>query len=249
MSGAVGIDGCPGGWIAVCLRANEFHVELVSDLRSFLTSRKRSDLVLIDMPIGFPDSQPRPCETEARALLGWPRSSSVFSVPVREVITDARTYTAASNIQRAKIDRGLTKQCWNLVPKMKALDTILRDANHACRIRESHPEVVFGALNQGRFDTTARGFGLVASKKKSVGREQRLAILEQYQKNARKIYAHAESSYRRKDLARDDIVDALGLAIAAQLIQRKRATLLTLPPNPPRDSHGLAMEIVYVKPQ
>jgi predicted RNase H-like nuclease len=49
----------------------------------------------------------------------------------------------------------------------------------------------------------------------------------------------------RRDLARDDIVDAIA-ALACAIAPA--AEVRTLPADPPRDSCGLAMEMVYRSP-
>lgn len=247
MARAIGIDGCPGGWFVVSIHANGFHVKLVTDLAAYLGACRGSDQVWIDMPIGFPVDDVRECESAARKYLGWPRSSSVFPVPVRDVIAHAQNYAQASTIQRRTIGRGLTKQCWNIVPKMRELDHVMRNARGG--VRESHPEVVFAALNRRRFPTTTTGSGLVASKTKGEGRTQRLSILRDWSTQIDAIYNEAKATHRRKDLGLDDIIDALGLAIAARLVQTGRATLITLPATPSADVHGRPMEIVYAEPK
>jgi len=50
------------------------------------------------------------------------------------------------------------------------------------------------------------------------------------------------SKFLRKDLAKDDILDALVLALTAAYPSEK---LVTFPPNPPYDEKQLRMEIVY----
>lgn len=52
----------------------------------------------------------------------------------------------------------------------------------------------------------------------------------------------AMSKFLRKDLAKDDILDALVLALTAAYPSEK---LVTFPPNPPYDEKQLRMEIVY----
>lgn len=76
----IGIDGCKAGWIAWIVSGNEppeFKVvktldELLDDLTGATT--------LIDMPIGFSDSQTpdRLCDKAARRFLTSKRGSSVF---------------------------------------------------------------------------------------------------------------------------------------------------------------------------
>jgi hypothetical protein len=71
---------------------------------------------------------------------------------------------------------------------------------------------------------------------------QRLAVLQPYVPQARQIVEQALASYPRRILARDDIVDALVLALSAAMPPER---LASLPALPPRDAHGLPMGIVY----
>ena len=50
---------------------------------------------------------------------------------------------------------------------------------------------------------------------------------------------------QRKDVRRDDAVDAM---VAALTASTEGSALRTLPPNPPQDSVGLPMEMVYAEP-
>jgi len=49
-------------------------------------------------------------------------------------------------------------------------------------------------------------------------------------------------AFKRKELARDDILDAMALALTASF---PPGTLCTVPENPEKDNKGLPMEIVY----
>ena len=51
--------------------------------------------------------------------------------------------------------------------------------------------------------------------------------------------------FKRKEVARDDAVDALAAAVTAAA---PAAALRTLPPQPHEDRTGLRMEMVYVEP-
>jgi predicted RNase H-like nuclease len=67
------------------------------------------------------------------------------------------------------------------------------------------------------------------------------------------MYPHTEmivelalGRFKRKDLARDDILDAIVLAVSAKYSVK---SIQTVPADPPRDKKGLPMEIVYAMPQ
>ena len=68
-----GIDGCKRGWVMV--RRDEegrFNKHVVKALDNL----PKTDIVLIDIPIGLPDSGRRDCDLEARRMLGSMRGRS-----------------------------------------------------------------------------------------------------------------------------------------------------------------------------
>jgi len=96
-----------------------------------------------------------------------------------------------------------------------------------------HPEVAFWALN----DRKPLQFG----KKKPEGATERLDILMKFLPNAKDCYVKARQTYKRKDVAADDVLDAMVGAVTARFFPR----IATLPESPTRDEEGLAMEMVY----
>lgn len=101
-------------------------------------------------------------------------------------------------------------------------------------VRESHPEICFWSLNEQR--------PMTENKKCRAGREERLNTLKKISPKAEAVVETAAKAHPRKDVAWDDVIDALVLAVTARLGHRR---LRTLPPNPQRDSFGLPMEIVF----
>ena len=235
----LGIDGCARGWFCVCLDASvgwSFSVIASDAVASVAASAKA---VLIDIPIGLPDHgvDGRVCDREARRQLGRARSSSVFPVPARASL-QARDFAEAQEINRRHTGRGISKQSWLIAPRISAIDGLLRaDSRLRGVLRESHPEVCFWALNGA---TAMRH-----NKKTPQGRMERMALLRRYFPAADSVFDAAVTRYRRKQVARDDIVDALVLAVSAKL---GAGRYRSLPANPPRDAAGLAMEMVFYAP-
>ena len=230
----VGVDGCAGGWFLVALEADgRWDMVLASGLASLISRFTAADRVLVDIPIGLPDSQPRECDRAARRRLGRPRAASVFPVPCRAAVT-AADYRAACRLNQRALGRALTRQTWNICAKIAAMDAFL-DAHPGLRpqVREAHPEVVFQALNGGT--------AIVAPKRSEAGRARRLAVLEGWFGDAGALLTAALERFPRSLLAADDVLDALALAVAAWLSR----PLASLPAEPPRDERGLPMEIVY----
>ena len=52
---SVGIDGCKGKWVAVCLTENKFEVDKFNNIEEICEKYKNADSIIIDMPIGLPE--------------------------------------------------------------------------------------------------------------------------------------------------------------------------------------------------
>lgn len=233
----VGVDGCPGGWFYVGLdREREWLIGLVPTVSALLQALPQARLLLIDMPIGLRESggEERYCDRAARKVLGRARASSVFPVPVRAAL-QAASYEEAGAINRRQSGKGITRQAWNIVPKLCELDTLMQHSGNAReRMREAHPEVCFWALNGRR--------SMQHNKKTPPGRHEREKVLSRYFSAITDLQAYAASHYPRSRLGRDDVLDAAVLALTAWY---DRSGLRSLPEEPERDAYGLAMEIVY----
>lgn len=229
-----GVDACKKGWFAVALdRQGNWDIGIFKDVVDFWSAFQNASLVLIDIPIGLPYCQKRRCDIEARKLLDR-RASSVFPVPCREAL-QAKTYGQACRMNQQVMGVKLTIQTWNISAKIVEVDRFLRNNKPAQRrIRESHPELCFRAL--------AGGHPMAYSKKKPQGFSERYSILKKIYPETKAIVDNALKRFRRKDLARDDILDAIVLAVSAKL---PLTSIRTVPSNPPRDKKGLPMEIVY----
>ena len=129
----------------------------------------------------------------------------------------------------------LTPPAFDTLPKIEKVDTFIRkrDVNSHPRIREVHPEICLWALNDKK--------AMEYSKKKKDGLEERLCVLKHYP-NTINIYNKALKEFLRKEVAKDDIVDAIAAAITANCCPDN---LHTLPAVPERDDMGLPMEMVY----
>ena len=234
---AAGIDGCRAGWFFVALdEGGVFRHGLARCFGEAIDALRRAGLVLVDIPIGLPGAgrPARDCDVVARRAIS-PRGSTIFPAPSRAAL-DAQDYASACAANRDETGRGISCQCWNIVPKIREVDRYLRRATGYPPIREMHPEVAFWALNDGK--------PLLTRKKSRDGLEERLAVLARYWPEARTGFAACETAYRRKDVARDDIVDAMAGAVTA----RFGPGLATFPARPALDGAGLPMEIVYARP-
>lgn len=233
----IGVDACKKGWFAAALdrRAN-WDIGIFRSIDALWSAFQNAFLILIDMPIGLPSDNKRRCDTEARKLLNR-RASSVFPVPCREAL-HARTYRQACRINQQVLGVKLTIQTWNISAKILEVDRFLSNNKQARRrFRESHPELCFWALAGGRT--------MAYSKKTAQGFVERCSVLLKNCPQTNEIVQQALDQFKRKNLARDDILDAIALAVSAKLGSNSSRTV---PLNPPVDEKGLPMEIVYAVP-
>ena len=234
----IGVDACKKGWFAVALdRQGNWDIGIFKTIVDFWGAFQKVSLILIDIPIGLPYSGKRSCDIETRKILGR-RASSVFPVPCRKAL-QAKTYGQACRINQQVMGVKLTIQTWNISAKIVEVDRLLRNNKQAQRrIRESHPELCFWSL--------AGGHPMVYSKKRPQGFSERYSILQKIYPQTKAIVGKALERFMRKDLARDDILDAIVLAVSARF---RLTSIRTVPPAPPRDKKDLPMEIVYFVPE
>ena len=225
-----GADACAGGWCVVTLPvAGDATVEVVDKLRKVtdLQAKGRLGAVGVDIPIGLSDGPPRRCDEDARRLVGE-RRSSVFPAPVRPVL-GARSYEAALARSREASGVGLSKQSWNLVPKIAEVDRLL-DPTRQGSVFEVHPEAAFARVH---------GVAMTHPKKSTAGRDERLAALAPHVPNIGALVAR-----RPKGAAADDVLDAAVVALTARAELAGNADRLG---ERRHDARGLVMEIVVPK--
>lgn len=212
-----------GGGVALDVR--ETFAEAAAD---------RADLILVDMPIGLADEGDRAADLEAKRALGR-RHMCVFPAPPRGVI-GIDDYAAASAESHRLTGRKLSKQAWNIVPKIREVDGAMR-AGTASPVRECHPEVCVWGL---------AGVPEPEPKRTRAGATARLVVLERFVPGVEDVVERFLAGTPASVLQRDDAVDAVICAVTAAGVWD--GTLRTLPASPPRDRHGLPMEMVYRVP-
>jgi predicted RNase H-like nuclease len=92
-----GVDGCRAGWVAFKVEVPSFATsDDVVDLAELLSKRPNElSCIAIDIPIGLLNGS-RACDKAARKLLGRPRGSSVFAVPVHRADCDPCSATGVA---------------------------------------------------------------------------------------------------------------------------------------------------------
>lgn len=238
----IGVDGCKSGWVAAVNDASrDLQIEVFSELKELWEKYQSScSLLLIDMPIGLVETGPegRACDRLARRMLSPRRHSSIFTPPCRAALYVPEEQASEINYEHTR--KKLSRQTINIMPKMREVDRWMRRLSVPVRqkIRESHPEVIFTAMNGGS--------PLIHNKKQPEGQEERLAILERYHPAIRPVLQKAQADILRKVALTDDLIDALVLGIAAKVAREQPQKSSSLPEIPPLDGEGLPMEIFYV---
>jgi predicted RNase H-like nuclease len=190
---------------------------------------------LIDIPIGLKagGSGERLSDLEARRILKS-RKSCIFPVPCREAIY-AESYEKACKINKELAGKSISKQAWNIVPKIRDVDSYLIE-NETLRekVKEVAPEICFQSLT---------GASMGSSKKSVDGFLERINVLKGFCLLTDEIVEATISNYRRKKVARDDILDALAAAITAKIGFEDGFEYA--PCNPETDSKGLKIQMAY----
>jgi predicted RNase H-like nuclease len=239
----VGVDGCKKGWLGIRIASSkDWEIEVFEKFYLLWEKYQDASLILVDIPIGLlDDAHGRPCDWLARRILGS-RYRSVFPVPCRPAV-HAATYDEAIKVNEKRTGSRIFRATWNIMGKISEVENfLLRTPKARNSVREVHPEICFWALNNHKptkYSKTKKG-------EKGKGFEERVGILESVFPNTNDIINEGLFKYKRKDVAPDDILDALAAAITGLLGSTR---LKTLPENPGRDAHGLPMEMVYFIPE
>lgn len=233
----IGIDGCRKGWFFVGIDDDgAFRTGVVPCISAIGPWLDAAEQVLVDIPIGLlsSGSEERLCDVAARRMIS-PRGATVFPAPARTAVY-IHSYAEASAENQRRLGRKLSKQSFQICSKIREVDEFVRALRPGPKLREMHPEVAFCALG----DMSP----LLTRKKKPDGYRDRLRLLRSvYTGTDGVIEAAREGEPLKKDLADDDILDALVGAVTARLWRH----LHTLPAAPPLDDEGLPMEIVYAE--
>lgn len=233
----IGVDGCRAGWCVDYETSGGVVIDLCDQISTVVAEEKNPEQVLIDIPIGLPDIiHPRSVEKVARSVMKK-RAATVFETPCREAVY-ADTYQEALRCHQQYSGKGISIQSWYICPKIREVDTFLQEqSTYVNVLKEAHPELCFYFLQK---EPTH-----LESKKTREGIEQRLAILEIWKEEVRDIYQSARSSFRKKDVQDDDIIDALCLYVV-NVLSRKNELLGLV--KPASDKLGLDMNMYYVNP-
>lgn len=144
--GAVlGVDGARGGWVGVRWDGTDLACAFAPTLLGLLEAVAPVVVVAVDMPIELEASATRACEDLARPLLGA-RRSSLFQSPSLGALDFADDdYPGANAWSKATTGRGISKQAWFLVPKIREVRALAQATD--VPVRECMPELSFRAMH------------------------------------------------------------------------------------------------------
>jgi predicted RNase H-like nuclease len=236
----VGVDGCPGGWVAVTwdtvdktlvARVHPTFVEVLDVYQD-------AAALGVDIPIGLGEGQPRQCDLLARKAIS-PRGSCVFPAPDARLVealiqtnASAHDFRHALSLARELTNKGISKQVFYICPKITEVNLAMTPELQQ-RVFEIHPEVSFWAL--------AGKQPMVHKKRRQAGYDERAMLLEE--KLDVTIWPRKEAFENARPAKPDDVLDAAVAAWTARRVSEDNAELL--PTNPPIDRRGLRMAIVY----
>jgi len=229
MTRVMGVDGIHEGWVGVLVEIQKgavgsLEIKKFSSFKDILVLDPFPNVITIDIPIGLMDEMERGgrvCDREARRLLGPPRSSSVFSPPIRPAL-------GVNGYEEAK-RYGLTLQAFGIMPKIREVDEQMTPELQK-RIFEVHPELSFREMN---------GRSMRHNKKGSQGRLDRIQAIES------RLPGFSEGCLenRPEGVGLDDLLDAFAAVWTALRIVACRA--VRFPAEPPRDGKSLRMEMWF----
>jgi len=237
----LGIDGCKAGWFFVSIGpGGESEFGIFGNIENLFSAYSDAKWMLIDIPIGLPSAEipKRVCDSQARQILRLDRHHSIFSPACREALS-ATTYEEACKINHQITGRKISQQAYQIRKKILDVDGLLAAEPKARKVlRESHPEICFWAL--------ADQIPMVHYKKTEKGLTERLDILNRYFPRSSAMYKAAQDRYKRKDVSKDDILDALSLVVTASKLDEGQRTL---PETSEKDQLKRPMEMVYAIPE
>ena len=218
-----GIDGCKSGWFVAQSQDNKaINFMLIESLDNINDFTKKSAVMGIDIPLELHEKGTRMAEKEARVILGR-RASTIFSPPAIKTL-NAKTYFDACRINYNEEGKKISKQTWHIFNKIKEARKIYLDKASNKKLFEIHPELSFMAMNHMQV--------LIDSKKTIEGRKKRLKLINGYYPFF--SFDDVRGKFSSKDVADDDILDAIAVLWSTQKIIDNIASYVPKKPETPK---------------
>ena len=227
MSSVIGIDGCKAGWIIAKTLENEsISFQIIKNLNDL--KRINVSHIGIDIPLQLSHTGKRFAEIEARSLLKN-RACTIFTPPTLNALR-AKNYMDACEVNFKECGKRISKQSWNLFPKIKEAQEFLENKSiNKLRVFEVHPELSFMAMND---------MSLVqASKKTDIGREIRIKLIQKF--FPKFSFESVRNEYKKNQALDDDILDSVSVLWSTQRIVDNIANFV------PKDPKRIDMRIYF----
>ena len=227
MSSVIGIDGCKAGWIIAKTLENEsISFQIIKNLNDL--KRINVSHIGIDIPLQLSHTGKRFAEIEARSLLKN-RACTIFTPPTLNALR-AKNYMDACEVNFKECGKRISKQSWNLFPKIKEAQEFLDNKSiNKLRVFEVHPELSFMAMND---------MSLVqASKKTDIGREIRIKLIQKF--FPKFSFESVRNEYKKNQALDDDILDSVSVLWSTQRIVDNIANFV------PKDPKRIDMRIYF----
>jgi predicted RNase H-like nuclease len=226
-----GIVPCPGGWLILPARlagvtVNAEDPVVVPTLMDVLDYKPKFDAAAIQATVGFfdePSGPYRPCDAEARDLVGWPRNIAIRPTPSRAALN------AATREEALSIEPWLTKDD---LRRFKWIREAAREFQpfHQRSFFAAHPDLSYTNLNGD--------LPLASSPYQEDGVLERMALLRVRLPGVENVILGTPPS----GAAQFHVVQAAGLLWTARRAAGRGMN--RLPADPNWDSAGIRMELV-----
>lgn len=243
MPACVGVDWAGHGWVAAhASTGNQPTIEFHPTIFDLWESYPPDTRLVIDIPIGLCQDGRRRCDLEVKSVLGS-RGNSLFYTPTRQAAYQPNLVDAKAAQQH--LDFSIQNQAWSLVPRIREVDQFLQRAGKRLEdghIIETHPEIAFASLNDGR--------PCLQSKKSPAGEEERLSLIDGKLGAVRDVFADTVSrfngpAYATRFVKPDDVLDAM-VSLVVALHGGDNPPTFPLEADPDRDEVlGRDCEIAY----
>ena len=227
MSSVIGIDGCKAGWIIAKTLENEsISFQIIKNLNDL--KRINVSHIGIDIPLQLSHTGKRFAEIEARSLLKN-RACTIFTPPTLNALR-AKNYMDACEVNFNECGKRISKQSWNLFPKIKEAQEFLDNKSiNKLRVFEVHPELSFMAMNDMIL--------VQASKKTDIGREIRIKLIQKF--FPKFSFESVRNEYKKNQTLDDDILDSVSVLWSTQRIVDNIANFV------PKDPKRIDMRIYF----
>ena len=222
MNHVFGIDGCRYGWVVAEEKPRGgISIKLIESLNYLESIISQKSIAGIDIPLAIHEKGFRMADAEARTLLKS-RASTIFSAPALDTL-HSDNYTAACEINESICGKKISKQSWFLFSKIKEARKIFCKPNKKIKLYEVHPELSFMAMNGMRV--------IELGKKTDEGFKMRYKLVKKL--FPKFDFEKIRASFKRCDIADDDILDAIAVLWSTQKIIVNMASYVPKKPETP----------------